>query len=79
MKFKKIFIYSAFILQLSVITTPTPAIAQPNDSPVLTAEQSISPMADTIDWQYKFIDGVLYRRLYNFSTNTPLSDWEVAS
>lgn len=32
--------------------------------------------ADDIRYQYKTVNGVNYRRLYNFTTRKPLSDWE---
>ncbi len=34
------------------------------------------PKADDIRYQYKSINGIHYRRLYNFTTHKPLSDWE---
>lgn len=30
-----------------------------------------------ISWEYKSVNGVLYRRLFNFTTNEPVTDWEV--
>lgn len=33
------------------------------------------PRADDIAYQYKVINGVLYKRLYNFTTQKPLSGW----
>lgn len=39
------------------------------------SEGTCEPRANDIDYQYKVIDGVLYKRLYNFTTHKPLSDW----
>ncbi len=38
-------------------------------------ESEISTQGDRIGYQYTYINNMLYKRLYNFSTNTPLSDW----
>lgn len=38
-------------------------------------EGEISTQSDSIGYQYSYINNKLYKRLYNFSTNTPLSDW----
>lgn len=35
-----------------------------------------TPKKDDIRYQYIYVNGVQYRRLYNFTTQTPLSDWE---
>jgi hypothetical protein len=43
-----------------------------------TAMSNIEPKKDDIRYQFKVINNVLYRRLYNFSTNEPVTDWEVA-
>ncbi|WP_251495429.1 hypothetical protein [Otoolea muris] len=32
---------------------------------------------DDIRYQYKVVDNVLYRRLYNYSRNEPVTDWEI--
>lgn len=37
----------------------------------------ITPRADDIGWQYKTINGKLYRRLYNYTKNVWISDWEL--
>lgn len=38
-------------------------------------EDICEPRADDIDYQYKVFNGVLYKRLYNFTTQKPLSGW----
>lgn len=35
--------------------------------------------ADNISWQYKTIDGKLYKRLYNYTTGKALSDWQLVT
>ena len=34
---------------------------------------------DDIRYQYKKVNGETYRRLYNFTTKTPLTNWEKVS
>lgn len=46
---------------------------------VTNSLDTIVPYVDEIDWQYKVINGVFCRRLYNYTTLTPLSDWEPVS
>ena len=77
MKIKKSIIFSLLALQLFIINTPSTVIAQPLDSNTIESTSSISPKVDDIRWQYKIENKKMYRRLYNFSTNTPLSDWEI--
>ncbi len=57
-----------------------PIIAQASTSTVCMEKETsdIEPRVDKIGYQYKVIDNVLHRRLFNFSTGEPLSDWEVA-
>lgn len=40
------------------------------------AGTEIRPMVDDIGWEYKVVDKKLYKRLYNYTTNKPLTDWE---
>ncbi len=39
--------------------------------------KNIEPRKDKIDWVYKSEDGRVYRRLFNFSKNEWIGDWEV--
>mgnify|MGYP001017625028 CR=1 FL=1 len=36
----------------------------------------IIPYADIIDWRYKLVDGKLYKRLYNYSKQEWIGEWE---
>lgn len=38
---------------------------------------TIMPMADIIDWRYMVVDGKLYRRLYNYSKQQWIGEWEL--
>ncbi len=46
--------------------------------PAAKAEETpILMRAPALEWRYKFIDGKLYRRLYNCSTQEWVGDWEL--
>ncbi|MBD5090123.1 MAG: hypothetical protein HDT30_15175 [Clostridiales bacterium] len=36
----------------------------------------VSPCSDDIRWRYKSINGILYRRKYNYTTGTWIGKWE---
>lgn len=61
------------LLPVGTLALPAPVHAE-------TAEgEETTPYAHDIDWQYKVINGVLHKRLYNYTTGTPLSDWQVVT
>lgn len=37
-----------------------------------------TPYSTDIEWQYKIINGQVYRRLYNLRTQTWIGEWELA-
>lgn len=41
-----------------------------------TAGKNIEERRDEVGYQYRIHNGRMQRRLYNFSLNIPLSDWE---
>ena len=46
--------------------------------PAASAEEtSILMRAPALEWRYKIVDGKLYRRLYNCSTQEWVGDWEL--
>ena len=65
---------SMFILSIS------PAINNSSyDFSINTAssiDSTVLPKKDIIGYQYKKVNNIIYRRLYNFSANKPLGDWE---
>lgn len=44
---------------------------------ISTTNQDITPYAPIIGWRYKVIDGKLYRRQYNYSTQQWIGKWEL--
>ena len=43
---------------------------------IATSENAITRSA-IIEWRYKVVGGVLYRRLYNYTEQCWVGDWEV--
>lgn len=39
-------------------------------------DETVSPCSDDIRWRYKFIDGILYRRKYNYTKEIWIGKWE---
>lgn len=74
MKFKKLVLTFLFSLCISSVC---PITALASDSEAAVTEENPNARLDYIDWQYTTINGVLYRRIFNYSTNKPLSDWEI--
>ena len=56
-------------LKLLAVSLLVPA-AKAEETPILMR-------APALEWRYKFIDGKLYRRLYNCSTQEWGGDWEL--
>lgn len=40
-----------------------------------SSESAISPYNTDIRWKYKVMNGVLYKRQYNYTTNKWIGDW----
>ena len=56
------------ILLSPIATVPAQAAAPRNDE--------ASPQYDIIEWRFKIVSGSLYRRLYNYTINAWVGDWE---
>lgn len=67
------------IMFLTICFTSTPILANDYDvtdsSLNIINDKDIVTRADIIDYQYKVVNNVLYRRLYNYTLNKPVSDW----
>ena len=72
---KKAILYFVTTLNLLFLAAPL-SVAAMSPAPYALELSDVERKPD-IDWQYKVIDGVLYRRLDNYSTKTPLTDWEI--
>ena len=75
---RKLFFY-IIIAMVSFNLMSIVALASTDISYVQAENSDIEVRVDDIGYQYKVIDNVLYRRLYNFTARKPLGDWEVAA
>lgn len=48
-------------------SSPTPSVG--------STSSVVQPQSDVIDWVYKFIDGKLCKRLYNYTQEKWIGDW----
>ena len=44
---------------------------------ITVSEEGIDPHSEMIEWRYKVVDGVMYRRLYNYTEQHWVGEWEV--
>lgn len=70
--------YLTLFVLTAVLCTPVSVFARPvSDGNAVSARTSeVSPCADVTEWRYKYINGVLHRRLYNCTKNVWIGDWE---
>ena len=63
-----------FATSLSNTTVLANTYASENTN-INTNKYEVIPKADIIDYQYKVVNNILYRRLYNYTLNKPVSNW----
>ena len=78
MRINKVF-YGVLLIQLNIFMLTGNLYASTVNDDNINYESSIEIRADKIDWKYKTVNGILYRRLYNYTTKKPVSDWEIAT
>ncbi|MCI6044113.1 hypothetical protein MR857_12475 [bacterium] len=78
MRINKVF-YGVLLIQLNIFMLTGNVYASTVNDDNINCESSIEIRADKIDWQYKTVNGILYRRLYNYTTKKPVSDWEIVT
>lgn len=67
-----------FAVAIGILCIPFPASAQTNASVVSPTEYTqISPRKDELEWRFKVVDGKLYRRIYNLTSQKWVGEWEV--
>lgn len=76
MKNRRFLFYVLILTQLFITLTPIAATASPLHNPIDNTTTSIEPRTDDIRWQYATIDGIFCRRLYNYTTKIPVTDWQ---
>ena len=77
MKTKKTILITASVLTLSICSLlPAVNVSASNQSvPTEQYGNSVTPRSDIKEWVYKIENGKIYKRLYNSSTDTWLTDW----
>lgn len=73
MKSKKLLTKIGIFVLLTLTVPPININAQQKTS---TISEQIT-RSDIIDWRYKVEDGKLYKRLFNYSKNEWIGDWEL--
>lgn len=79
MRKRKLLFYTLLLVNTYLLSIPVTTLATTLPAITSNFDETISPYADNIKWQYKAIDGVLHKRLYNYTTDTPLRDWIVVT
>lgn len=65
----------SFCVLLSMQNNVVYASHQPAGVSNEAYNKSASPRSEIIDWRYKYFDGILYKRLYNYSTGKWVGNW----
>lgn len=80
-KSKKLLYLCFFSLVLATFSPLSTAYAKGIENTSTTSsydmETQVSSRKPKIDWRYKIEDGKLYRRLYNYSTQKWVGEWEL--
>lgn len=63
------------VVCLAVAVLCTPVGLLPVQAAVPDTE-TMEPNADVLEWRFKVVDGKLYRRLFNYTTDSWVGDWE---
>lgn len=72
---KKSILCALAVMGVSTFTSPT--VWAQDAGIVIDKEDTtdVEPRTNIIDWRFKVIDGHLYKRLYNYSTQEWIGDW----
>jgi len=78
-KVKKILVTTLLAATLILVMNPTNVMANSHkiNSSVITVQAM--PRPDIIEWRYKSEGGKAYRRLYNYSREQWVGEWELVS
>ncbi len=60
-------------LSMAFLCTPAGLLTAQAATP---SDETVDPAADVIGYRYKEENGKLYRRLYNYTTDSWIGDWE---
>lgn len=77
---KKCILFSVSVCSLSLMLVGTCGIsvhANEVSPKIVSSEEGFAPHSAMIEWRYKDVNGVLYRRLYNYTEQCWVGEWEV--
>lgn len=66
------------IIIIAIFNVPTSTFAQENHSQAIIKSvefNKVAPYSDIIKWRYKSINGKLYKRQFNYTTQQWIGDW----
>lgn len=75
---KNLFRTTFMLLMCAVISLGAGGQVYAYSAPIDSSADYVSPQADIIEWRYKVENGNLYRRLFNYTQNKWIGDWELA-
>jgi hypothetical protein len=65
---------------LAVQTYAQSSLTSNNSVKLLMSEDTtVSPLSDIIEWRYKEQNGKLYKRLFNYTKEKWVGDWQLVS
>lgn len=59
-------------LSLSILSCP---VATMSVQAAVPENEAVMPMSDNIEWVYDIVEGKVYKRLFNYSTDNWIGDW----
>lgn len=75
MKKKICILLAALSLTLSLPFSMNVQASDTADGDISATSSEISPRAYGYGWKYKVVNGVLYKRLYNYTLDVWIGDW----
>lgn len=66
-----------FTCTMLIIASPINIISVQTSDTNISTETVQSSRSATISWRYKTVKGVLYKRLYDYSSNSWIGDWVI--
>lgn len=66
---------AALLLACTVFTIASPADMSTVQASANTTTVSQNARHSIISWRFKTVDGVIYKRLYDYSSDTWIGDW----
>lgn len=69
-------LFTFLTLSVTKVTFAQPRNISSTPYSAYTESNSIVPRADRVEWRYKYMNGKLYKRLYNLTKKEWIGKWE---